>query len=243
MTPAMPEDDHARGPVDVYEYLRNEILAGRLMPNERLVEADIALALNTGRSHVRTALARLQQEAVVVRTPHRGARVRMIGQDEAIEILSTRGVLEGLTARYAAANVTPDEGAELRQLIQDMKSKLDAGDLLGYSAINPSFHKRIIEISRHTTATRLISGLQAQMVRYQYRTILVPGRAPHSVAEHEAIAEAIAERREADAENMMRVHLMQTTEALKQVPAVSFLVSFMFVQPPSSMAGADRSAG
>ena len=99
-----------------YERLREEIVSGRLQPNERLVEADLVQLLQVGRSAVRTALVRLEQEGLVEREPNRGAKVRLVDEREAAEILESRMVLEGLAARHAAANVTPSEVEELDEV-------------------------------------------------------------------------------------------------------------------------------
>ncbi len=87
--------------------LREAIVTGHFQPNERLVEADVARELGVGRSAVRTALARLENEGLVEHERHRGARVRLVGAKEAVEILETRAVLEGLAARHAALKAAP----------------------------------------------------------------------------------------------------------------------------------------
>jgi DNA-binding FadR family transcriptional regulator len=52
-------------------------------------------------------------------------------------------------------------------------------------------------------------------VRFQYRTILVPGRAERSYAEHTAIVDAIAAGEADAAEAAMRGHLLHVTDALR----------------------------
>jgi DNA-binding GntR family transcriptional regulator len=52
---------------DVAVRLREFIATGRFVPNERLVEADLATALQTNRANVRIALAMLDQEGLVIR--------------------------------------------------------------------------------------------------------------------------------------------------------------------------------
>jgi DNA-binding GntR family transcriptional regulator len=199
---------------DAYLRLRNLIYSGELMPNERLVEADLAERLQVGRAVVRTALLRLGQDGVVILTPHRGARVRVVTDAEAVEILQARAVLEALTAREAARRATAKEIAAIRRILAGMSRKLSEGDLLSYSDGNAALHAAIIAAARHETAARLITGLRAQLVRFQFRTILVPGRATHSFAEHTAIVEAIASRDEEAAERAMRVHLGQVESTL-----------------------------
>lgn len=199
---------------DAYLRLRDLIYGGELMPNERLVEADLAQRLQVSRAIVRTALVRLGQDGVVILTPHRGARVRVVTDAEAVEILQARAVLEALTARSAARHATAREIAGIRRILGGMSRKLDEGDLLGYSEGNAALHAAIIAAARHETAARLITGLRAQLVRFQFRTILVPGRASHSLAEHTAIVEAIGGRDEEAAEKAMRHHLGHVEAAL-----------------------------
>jgi len=205
----------ARPPDEAYRALHDAIVSGRLQPNQRLVEADLVEALGVGRAAIRTALIRLEQEHLVERERNRGARVRMISLPRAIEILQAREVLEGLTASRAAEHITPKEATALRADLAAQRKQLERGDLLAASDANAAFHRRIVTIARHETAERLISSLHAQMVRFQYRTILSPGRSEHSFAEHLAIADAIAAGDARAAERAMRKHIANVTAALR----------------------------
>jgi DNA-binding GntR family transcriptional regulator len=195
--------------------LREAIVTGRFQPSERLVEADLAREFGVGRSAIRTALARLEHEGLVEHERHRGARVRLVGSREAVEILETRAVLEGLAARHAATNATPGDVEGLRAILEGMRQRLNAGDLLGASDQNAVLHGRILDISRHATAGRLIATLKSQLVRFQYRTILLPGRSERSFGEHSAIVDAIAGGDPDAAERAMRTHLSHVAEALR----------------------------
>ena len=201
---------------DGYELLREAIVSGALQPNERLVEEDLAGRLELGRAAIRTALVRLEHDGLVVREPHRGARVRMLSEEEAIEVLEARAALESLAARHAAQRATEAQVAELRALLARMRELLDRGDLLAVSDFNARLHRRLLEISGHRTAQRLCDTLGSQMVRFQYRTILVPGRPERSYGEHGAVVEAIAAHDPAAAERAMRRHLERVTEALRR---------------------------
>jgi DNA-binding GntR family transcriptional regulator len=126
-------------------------------------------------------------------------------------------VLEALAARQAATRATAREITAIRRVLSGMERKLASGDLLGYSEGNAALHAAIIASARHETAARLISGLRGQMVRFQFRTILVPGRASHSLAEHTAIVDAIAGHDPDAAEKAMRHHLGHVETALSHV--------------------------
>lgn len=197
------------------EQLREAIVSGRLQPNERLVEMELTRALGVGRSAIRTALARLEHEGLVEHERHRGARVRLVAETEAVEILEARAVLEGLAARHAAMQAQDGGIEDLQAILATMRRLLESGDLLSASDENAALHRRVLEIAGHATATRLISTLQPQLVRFQYRTIMLPGRSERSFTEHRAIVDAISARDPDAAEAAMRRHLSQVAEALR----------------------------
>jgi DNA-binding GntR family transcriptional regulator len=204
-----------KGSRDAYELLRGAIVGGQLQPNERLVEADLISMFHASRSAVRTALVRLEQEGLVEREPNRGAKVRLVDEHEAAEILESRMVLEGLAARQAARNVTPDQVDELTEILREMRALLDVGDLFGVSELNAKLHGRLLEIADNATLARLIAMLSSQLVRFQYRTILLPGRAEQSHVEHLAIVDAVRRGDEDAAEQAARDHLVHIVEALR----------------------------
>lgn len=199
-----------------YEWIRGEIVAGRLVADQRLVEADLVERLDVSRAGIRTALARLDHDGLIVREYNHGARVRMVTEEEAVGIVQVRTALEALTARQAALNATSTDIAEIEAIRAEMPKLLDEGDLLSYSECNSRLHTRIIAASRHDVAQRLIADLKAQTVRFQYRTILVPGRSRVSLAEHTAIVEAIAAHDPDAAEAAMRTHLSHVVNTLSQ---------------------------
>ena len=199
-----------------YEKLRAAIVRGEIAPNSRLVESDVVTSFAMTRAAVRNALIRLEQEGLVVREPHRGARVRQVTDTEAIEILQARAVLEGLAVRLTAQRID-DAGAErLKESLARHRALLESGDLLGASDANAELHAALLELSGHSTAQRLIHGLNSQTVRYQYRTILIPGRPTASQAEHAAIVEAVIAREPEKAEDAMRRHLFNVADALQR---------------------------
>jgi DNA-binding GntR family transcriptional regulator len=200
---------------DAYRRLRNEIVSGEFHPNERLVEADLARRLDAGRTAIRAALVRLDQEGLVSREPNRGARVRLVSDREALEIEEVRVILEQMIVRHAAQRVTATDLRDLRRSIVRMRARLAEGDPMGYSGLNAEFHQRIWSIADHGTAGRLLSNLKSQSIRFQYRTILRPGRTAASLREHEAIVDALASRNPDAGEAAMRQHLSHVVETLK----------------------------
>ena len=216
---------------DAYLELREAIVSGRYMPNERLVEADLCGGFSLGRAAVRTALVRLEQEGLVVRERHRGAKVRPVSLEEAVEIVEARAALESLAARRAAESASDAQVEELRGIVGRMQTLYERGDLLAVSEQNARLHRRLLELSGHETAARLCATLASQTVRHQFRTILAPGRPERSLEEHTAIVEAVAAHDPRGAETAMRRHLSGVADALRRRAASG--------DPPSRGAGGE----
>ena len=198
-----------------YRRLREAIATGQFHPNERLVEASVATRLGVGRTAVRAALVRLDQEGLVTLEPNRGARVRLISDREALEIEEVRAALEGMLARRAASRATATDLRDLRQVIVEMRQRVEKHDAIGYSDLNARFHQRIWAAADHATASRLVGSLKSQSIRLQYQTILRPGRTERSLREHEAIFNALKAHDPEGAEEAMLAHLAEVLETLR----------------------------
>jgi DNA-binding GntR family transcriptional regulator len=205
--------------IDITAAIRTAIVRGDFAPNQRLVEADLSEQFGVSRGGVRAALFELTNEGLVERIQHRGARVRAVTLDEAIEISEVRRVVEGLCAAKAAEHATDEQIADLRGIDEAMRVAVADGHVLQYSELNKALHGRIIEISGQHTAAEVLRRLRAQNVRHQFQLALVPGRPNVSLAEHHAIIEAICARAPEAAERAARAHLTSVIKALRSVPA------------------------
>ncbi len=145
--------------------------------------------------------------------------MRLIGEAEAIEITEARSVVEALASRYAALRASDEELSELTAHLRLLERLYADEDLLAYSDENSRLHTLILGAAHHTTAQRLAASLQGQTVRFQYRTILLPGRAQQSLREHQTIVNSIVTHDFEAAEDAMRTHLwnlaMRLTEKMR----------------------------
>jgi DNA-binding GntR family transcriptional regulator len=201
---------------DITAHLREAITRGQLMPNERLIEADLAKSFGVNRANIRMALAMLDQEGLVVREPNRGARVRSVSDSEAIEIAETRLAIEGLVARRAAERATSADQKALRVIERQMQHAVETSDYTGFSQSNAALHREIQRIAGNQTASRILQTLKSHLVRLQYRVILLPDRPETSFAEHRVIVDAICAGDGDAAEAAMREHLLNFRNLLTQ---------------------------
>ena len=100
------------------------------------------------RAAVRTAFVRLEVEGLLRREPNKGARVRLVTDEEAIQIMHTRAVLEGLLARRAAERITTADAKRLAASARRYRGLVEAGDVLGSANANVELYELIREIAR-----------------------------------------------------------------------------------------------
>jgi DNA-binding GntR family transcriptional regulator len=202
----------------VTEAVRAAIVHGEYAPRQRLVEADLCERFGTTRFVARSALAELSARGLIEIEPNRGARVRDISLDEAIEITEVRRLLEGLGAARAAERITKAGCVALRVIITDMRAAVARSELPRYSDLNARLHTTIREFAGHETSARLLSQLRDQTMRHQFSLALVPGRPAVSLPQHEAIVAAVTARDAAAAERAMHDHLQSVIDALRALP-------------------------
>src|SRR5689334_21221403 len=95
-----PHEETLEQQTSVYEMIREDIISGRLGPNERLKVADLAEHYQTSTNPVREALQQLPDEAFMLMEPNRGARVRPIDADFVRDIIEIEMLIEAALTRW-----------------------------------------------------------------------------------------------------------------------------------------------
>ena len=198
--------------------LRADIEQGVYAPRERLVEVDVAERLGVSRTTLRAVFVRLAQEGLVEVEANRGARVRSFSLDEALFVLEARGALEGVVAARAARGATDAEIEDMTGILERMSDAVTAEDLPRYSQLNGRFHAALLACARNPELKRLLESLHFPLIRYQFRTILAPGRKLTSLDEHRRILGCVAQRDPEGAERAARAHVASVRATLESSP-------------------------
>lgn len=215
----VPTDTVTGTVAEVVTAVRDGIMQGRYAPGQRLPESDLVALHRASRGAVRTALAQLENEGIVEREHNRGARVRPISLDEAVEITEARAVLEGLCAAKAAVRATSGDRGRLRALGRQLTVAVEAGDVMTYTRVNQLVHHAVRDIAAHQTAGTLLDRLRTQSVRYHYTVALLPGRPAVGLREHLDVIETVCSGEPDRAEQVMHAHLLSVVTALQQLDA------------------------
>jgi len=207
------------GTREVVTTLREHIRAGRLVPGQRLVEADIVRETGASRSKVREALQRLETEGLVSIEEFRGASVRQLGIDEVRQIYHARMALEGMAAGTFAASDHQLLKKELKKLQQAMNQLEKSGDHHRFAQLNDAWHALIIEGSGNRYAAQFLRQLTVPVYRLLFSSFYSAQRIDRANADHKVITRAIVEGRSEDAESAMRNHILDGFTAISELNA------------------------
>lgn len=199
-----------------YDYIKEKILDGSYKPSQRLTETQLSKEIDVSRHTIKLALLKLEQENLVKIEKNKGATINSFTLEEVINFLEIREVLEGLVARNAAKNISDSELEELDTLLERMLKHLKGNEFDHYSNLNKEFHNIIYKASKKLEAVELIDMIKTQLIRYHFRTILVPGRNESSYNEHRRILEALKLRDEKEAENAIIDHITNVRLTIEQ---------------------------
>jgi DNA-binding GntR family transcriptional regulator/transcriptional regulator with XRE-family HTH domain len=147
----------------VYQVLRQRIVAGELVPGQRLVESDIARQLGTSQAPAREAIKRLAHDGLVSSLPHRGNYVAEISAEQATEVREVRVALEELAARRACARIQPRTLLLLEESVDRMREAARQGDIGGFREADVTFHRDVCAASGNGFLVRLWGAIEPNL--------------------------------------------------------------------------------
>jgi DNA-binding GntR family transcriptional regulator len=178
----------------VYGALRHSIIHGDLRPGARLRADALAKEMNVSRTPVRDALRKLESEGLATMSARRGLIVPELSEDDLIETFQIRAVLEGLAARLAVDNATPSEIAKIRELMEDLGSAFQRGDIDQMRENFREFRQRIYLSSHSARLLQLLTALQDRGRQFGISTLYTSGRPQQTLEECGDLVKAIEAR-------------------------------------------------
>lgn len=201
-----------------FQQLREDILASRFGPNERLTEAQLSERLNLSRTPIREAIRRLMAEGLLSRKKGEGLRVVEMGPEEANQIFQIRLLLETYAARNAALSATPDQIEEMRYLADMIAAHTpprSAADMDLVSRSNSQFHRLIMTAARTPRIADILSSaidiglVMRTFHKYSERDLM------RSARHHQELVDAIEARAPEWAAAVMTSHLHAAAVTLR----------------------------
>ena len=209
----------------VAERLRAMILERHLLPGDKLPsERELQAMFDIGRPAVREALLLLERSGLVELRSGSPATVASANPENILremrvavehfladaqgvrEIQAARRLLECGFARQAAKHRTESTLDKLRAALDLGRELLD--DVVAFENVDLTFHFAIVEVSGNRVFEAVFRAM-AQWLREQRTfSLSLPGQTDATLADHQAIYEAIAARDPEAAEEAMNSHLV-----------------------------------
>ena len=213
----LPHPPKALSRAAVVDAIRQGILGDDLVPGQRLVEAELCELLGASRGTVRSALMDLAHEGLVERIANRGARVRVVGLQEALQIAEVRLVVESLCVSHAAEKITDKEIKALRGLAKQLKDRAEHGDISGFADLTHQIFETYVRIADQPVAGEVLARLRARNTRHRFRLTYRAGRAKVSLPYWLELIEAICSRDPEGARLALQRHTENVQETMKAV--------------------------
>lgn len=198
----------------VFEVVREQILNGRLPNGEPIRQDALANELGVSKIPLREALARLEQEGLLINHPNRGYYVLPMSREQVDEIFALRLSIEPQAAAYASQVATNDDRAIAMRAFNALDTAATS-NLADVAVRNREFHIALVEAGHKTLTTQLVERLAILAERYVIAHLEPAGRDARAHVEHRALFDAWLERDKRKVEKLLKEHIQGTLKDLR----------------------------
>lgn len=154
------EDSNSRAD-QAAEQLRRLLIAGDLVPGQRLSETAVSERLGVSRNTLREAFRMLTHERLLVHKPHAGVFVAVPSLASIIDIYRVRRMIECQALRSSPARHPASR--RMRAAMESAQASRDADDWLAVGTANMEFHSAIVALADSDHLDRLYANISAEL--------------------------------------------------------------------------------
>jgi DNA-binding GntR family transcriptional regulator len=211
-------------PDRVVEAIKRGILLGRLLPGQRLIEAEMTRDHAVSRGPVREALKRLAAEGVVELSRHRGAFIRRLTRRQMLELLLVLEGVVGLAVRHAALCMKkkPEHRARLEAAYEKLQEHGPTGDRGRQSMDRNGFYDAIFAIADNRELARIHPAVPTQILRLQVYPYLSRENRQRQFADYTLLYEALCSGDSRAAWRVVVRHVRRSRMQVRRLPAEAF---------------------
>jgi DNA-binding GntR family transcriptional regulator len=201
--------------VQVYDILKEMIADRRFAPGSSLNVEKLTQELGVSRTPIWEAIRKLEQEGIVIHTPHKGVRLTALTRRMAIELYEVRETMEALAARLGAKRATPEIIAQMEKILAEQKPIVNGKNDVAYSRSDHDFHLLIYQACGNELLKEILEGLRYKALPLAFKL------SPH-YAEflefHKGILQAFRKHDPKAAEKAMKRHNRRMLEIIRKTP-------------------------
>jgi DNA-binding GntR family transcriptional regulator len=201
----------------VAQDLKEAIIKGELSPGDRLKVNELAEHYGVSNTPIREAFRYLASHDFVENIPRKMVVVKGLSINEIEDIYAIQIELEGLAARLAARNCSPENLARLEENVRQMTAYYQQGEMDHYMTANAEFHELFTAFSGNRRLIRLIANTRDHINRFRYLILRYPDKPHESLKQHQRIFDAL---KKGDAETCgkeVRRHVRGGFETMQKI--------------------------
>lgn len=213
---AVPAPEPARSRASASDQVFFGIIRGledrRFVPGQRLVESELAARFGVGRNSVREALQRLRAEGLVDLSPHRGASIRTLSWQEALDLLDIMERMLGLLGRVAVrGSGHPAQARALRAALEALEAASRGRDDGAFSEARRQFYRALLAMGNNPDLRRMFTTIHIPVLYARQR---IPSLHQIRLADYRRLADAVLAGDAQAADQAGRAHVCNVREAL-----------------------------
>ncbi|MCS0599700.1 GntR family transcriptional regulator [Streptomyces sp. LP11] len=191
----------------VAEALRAALIAGELRPGEVYSAPSLAVRFGVSATPVREAMLDLAKEGLVDTVPNKGFRVTAVSDRQLDEYTHVRALIEIPTVTELARTADRVSLEALRPAAREIVTAAVAGDLIAYVEADTRFHLGLLALAGNAHLVEVVADLRKRSRLYGLTALVKAGRLLASAQEHLDLLDALLERDEKAAREIMTRHL------------------------------------
>ena len=199
----------------VAEILRNDILRGKYLPGDRIVEAEVAEKLGISRGPIREAIRQLEEEGLVTYSSNKGCSVKTLDPLDAWDIYLLRADLESLAISLCKGDIGENSLKTMEDSIEKMAEAADLGNIAELVEQDHIFHSSICKASNSKRLYKLWASLNSTSYALFLSVISANVRQLDEVASlHKEVLECLKTRNQELACETIKNHYYSTGKKL-----------------------------
>ncbi|HWL11413.1 MAG TPA: GntR family transcriptional regulator [Ureibacillus sp.] len=191
----------------VYEALKEQIIALTILPGTALSENEMAIQFAVSRTPIRESFVRLAQEGLVQVLPQRGTLVSLIDRELVEEARFMRNQLESAVVELACESIAQDTVVQLELNLQQQKLILQQESVDQMFKLDQQFHALLFAGVHKTNTWNTMSLLTAHLDRSRKLRLLDNYDWRQIYMQHIEILEAIKKHDAKTAKAIMHEHI------------------------------------
>ncbi len=203
----------------IYDILWVEIVQRNLKPNEKLDINQLAQQMGVSRTPIMDALARLENDGLVLRRNRVGTFVTPFSKAAFLNSFMSRDMVEQYITPIIITNLTSQDIEELESLLENFDDLItnandDSFDYGTYTRYDYDFHSKLVQLCRNDQIIEFYRSLNSHMQIARAYSKHALKRATEGLEEHHQILQALVQGEVEKARLLQHTHLTRSRDGI-----------------------------